>query len=173
MDNATLIRQFLQHQPAFLGYLIAMTGSHDAAEEVLQDVAVVIMDWGKTEEIRDFRAWAKEIVRRQALTYLRKNGGRVKAVQLELLDQISRAFVEDGSDSAAIMQEMSALRLCLSELPEKSRALFDLRFEKHSSFDDIARVLGGTGGAVQRAISRMRKALRQCVDARLNTAGEA
>jgi RNA polymerase sigma-70 factor (ECF subfamily) len=150
-----------------------MTGSLDAAEEVLQDVAVIIMDSGKAEEIRDFRAWAKEIVRRQALNYFRKNRGRVRAVDPELLEQISIAFVEDASDSARIMTEMNALRGCLDQLPEKSRALFDLRFEKHSSFDDIARVLGGTGGAVQRAISRMRRSLRDCMDDRLKTAGES
>ena len=70
MNDPELIRQFLRHQGDFMAYLMAMVRDLDAAEEVFQNAAVVVMQHAGspgTEPIRDFRVWAKEIVRRQAL----------------------------------------------------------------------------------------------------------
>jgi DNA-directed RNA polymerase specialized sigma24 family protein len=53
-----------------------------------------------TETIQNFRAWAKEVVRRQALLAIRKrekSSKLTRAVSPELLDVVSTAFIEDDS----------------------------------------------------------------------------
>src|ERR1700690_3677638 len=97
MPEEPLIRQLLRHQSLFMGYLMAMTRDLAAAEEIFQNVAVVVLERGGREQIRDFAAWAKEIVRRQALHYLREKSQattRIRPVAPELLEGLSLALEE-------------------------------------------------------------------------------
>lgn len=176
MSDEPLIKQLLKHQSTFMGYLLAMTRDMDAAEEIFQNVAVVMMDPSTKEEIRDFRAWAKEVVRRQALIYLRDKGRvpeKVRAVEPMLLDGISQAFEEDETSVEAAKSELDALRNCLGKMPEKSRAMISLRYEQRASFDEIGKSIASSEIAVQRALSRLRKTLRDCVELALRQTGEA
>lgn len=173
MPDEPLVKQLLKHQSAFMGYLLAMTRNMDAAEEIFQNVAVVVMDH-RGEEIRDFRAWAKEIARRQALLYLReKSPEKMRAVEPALLEGISQAFEEDTTTAETAKSELDALRRCLAKMPEKSRAMISLRYEQRASFEEIGKSVATSDAAVQRALSRLRKSLRDCVTLTLRQAGEA
>jgi RNA polymerase sigma-70 factor (ECF subfamily) len=171
MQDVPLIKQFLQHQSEFMAYLVAMTREFDAAEEVFQNAAVVIMQQAnKQDEIRNFRSWAKEIVRRQALYYLRQQvSGRkhVRPVEPSLLEQINRVFVEDMTDEDILHQEITALRECVRQVTGVQRTMLTMRYEQRASFHAIGKTVGKTEGAVQRALSRLRKALHDCVRSKL------
>jgi RNA polymerase sigma-70 factor (ECF subfamily) len=170
MAEEPLIKQLLSRQGLFMGYLMAMTHDLGAAEEIFQNVAVVVLERGPQEKIRDFHAWAKEIVRRQALHYLRQkseSSTRVRPVAPELLDGLSLALEEDAWDESAAPAEREALADCLKGLAPHARRMMVLRYEKRASFDEIARSLDATAQAVQRALSRIRKTIHDCVRSRL------
>jgi DNA-directed RNA polymerase specialized sigma24 family protein len=61
---------------------MAMVRDLDAAEEIFQSAAVVVIEYDQPEPIRDFRAWGKEIMRRQALRYIREKGKAASRVSL-------------------------------------------------------------------------------------------
>ena len=42
-----------------------------------------------------------------------------------------------------------------------------LRYEKHRSFEEIGQAVESSGQAIQRAISRIRRSLHDCVQTRL------
>ena len=66
MTDSQPIQQYLQLRSEFMGYLYAITRDAELAEEVYQNSAVVVIEkTNSDEEIRDFRAWAKEVIRRQ------------------------------------------------------------------------------------------------------------
>src|SRR3954471_17013224 len=96
MDDPPAIKRFLAHQAEFMGYVMAMTRSLEAAEEVFQNAAVVMLE-PQREPIRDFRAWAKEVVRRQALLWLRTHiaDRRRAALDPALLESVELAFAQD------------------------------------------------------------------------------
>jgi RNA polymerase sigma-70 factor (ECF subfamily) len=169
MNDPTPIKELLRYQGEFLAYLMAITRDFNAAEEVFQNAAVVIIEGATAgEPIRNFRAWAKEIVRRQALYYLRKQGQQARhfrPIDPELFDAISQAFLEEDDGPGL---EVQALRQCLQKVPAQQRRMLALRYESRASFEQIARTVGTTAGAVQRALSRLRKALHDCVRAALN-----
>jgi RNA polymerase sigma factor (sigma-70 family) len=172
MSDPDFVRQLLRYQGDFMAYLMAMVRDLDAAEEVFQNAAVVVMQHAGSpdaEPIRDFRAWAKEIVRRQALHYLRAKGraARVAAVEPELLVQIDRAFDEDATDPADRQRELDALRECTTRLPDVQRRMVAMRYEGRASFDAIGAAVGRTTAAVQRSLSRTRRMLHDCVQAKL------
>lgn len=167
-----LIRQLLRYQPDFLAYLMAMVHDLDAAEEVFQNAAVVVMQHAgdpQAAPILDFRAWAKQIVRRQALHYLRARGRAAGAavVAPELLTQVDRVFDEDTADPAVRERELDALRECNGRLPDDQRRMVAMRYERRASFDEIGTAVGRTAAAVQRSLSRTRKMLHDCVRAKL------
>jgi RNA polymerase sigma-70 factor (ECF subfamily) len=171
VSDVPLIKQFLQQQGQFMAYLMAITRDLNAAEEIFQNAAVVVMEKSipaseSLERIRDFHAWAKEIVRRQALSYLQKQvraERREKPVQPVLLDQITRAFMENDAAQNRIDLEAAALRGCVGELASSERLLLQLRYTQRASFAAIGMTVGKTEGAVQRAVSRIRKRLHDCV----------
>lgn len=173
MNDPGLIRLLLRHQADFMAYLMAMVHDLDAAEEIFQNAAVVVIQHDVAEPIRDFRAWAKEVVRRQALHYLRDRGrsARLLVTEPELLEQIDRAFDEagalDDADAGLRQREIDALRECAGRLPEDQRAMVSMRYERRESFDAIGATLGRTGQAIQRALSRTRRALHDCVQSKL------
>lgn len=174
MDETPLIQQYLQLRSEFMGYLYAMTRDAELAEEIYQNAAVVVIEKAdQPEPIRSFRAWAKEVVRRQALHAIRarvvaERHGR--AMSPELLEAVSDVFVHDTSADSVVCDEASALRQCLEGLPKDKRELVALRYERSSSFDEISKHTGSTPAAVQRALSRIRKLLRGCVQRRIQLA---
>lgn len=174
MSDKHHIQQYLELRSEFMGYLYAITRDADLSEEVYQNAAVVVMEQSeKPEAIRDFRAWAKEVVRRQALYAIRereKSSKRARAVSPELLHVVSNAFQQDETSSSIVDSESVALKGCLSDLPPEKRQLVTLRYETGASFDSIANQVDSTPAAIQRALSRVRKILHGCIQKKLRTA---
>ena len=177
MTETPHIQQYLQFRSEFMGYLYAITRDADLSEEIYQNAAVVVMEQvGKPDTIRDFRAWAKEVVRRQAFHAIRereKASKLTRAVAPELIDVVSIAFAEDQTESVAVTSESAALRDCLNGLPTDKRTLVALRYESGASFDSISDQLNSTPAAIQRALSRVRKLLHGCIQKKLRLAEEA
>jgi RNA polymerase sigma-70 factor (ECF subfamily) len=177
MNDPSLIRQMLRHQGDFMAYIMAMVHDLDAAEEIFQNAAVVVIQHDAGEPIHDFRAWAKEIVRRQSLRYVQREGkgSRFTATEPELLEQIDRVFDEtalnDATDAMLRQREIEALRECAGRLPERQRLMVAMRYERRASFDTIGGAIGSTPGAVQRALSRTRRTLHDCVQQKLDRTG--
>lgn len=174
MNDRPLIQQYLQLRSEFIGYLYAITRDSDLAEEVYQNAAVVVMNKeAEPEAIRDFRAWSKEVVRRQALFAIRereKSSKLARAVSPELLDVISTAFVDDQSDNSVVLDESAALKQCLAGLTENKRQMIALRYENDASFEEISGKVDSSASAVQRALSRIRKSLYDCVITKMRLA---
>ena len=156
-----------------MAYLVAITRDVNAAEEIFQNAAVIVMEKSATDEtINDFRAWAKEIVRRQALSYIQKqvrSEQKVRSIEPVLLEQITRTFMDDKSTSQT-ENESAALITCVSQLASSDRDMLRQRYTNRMSFAAIGESIGKTEGAVQRAISRIRQRLHDCVVAKLKLA---
>jgi RNA polymerase sigma-70 factor (ECF subfamily) len=168
MAEPPLIKRLLALQPEFMGYLMAMTRSLDAAEEIFQNVAVAVLESPPEDEIRDFRAWAKEVVRRQALLWLRqqvRSHRRHRLLDDDLQEAIQFTFDERAGEPPPAHQDLVALRRCLAKAPARMRELLLQRYQARASFAQIAAALGGNEGAVQRALSRARLSLRDCLRA--------
>ena len=113
MDKTPLIQQYLQLRSEFMGYLYAMTRDAELAEEIYQNAAVVVIEKAdQPESIRNFRAWAKEVIRRQTLHAIRAREAAARhgrAVSPELLEAVSITFIDDTSVDSVVRDEASAL----------------------------------------------------------------
>jgi DNA-directed RNA polymerase specialized sigma24 family protein len=64
-------------------------------------------------------------------------------------------------------RELDALKDCAGRLPDVQRTMVAMRYEGRGSFDAIGAAVGRTGAAVQRALSRTRRMLHDCVQSKL------
>src|SRR5205814_1589051 len=115
-----------------------------------------------------------EIVRRQALHYLREQSqARQRSMAPELLEGLSLALDDEPLRPDGPPREREALARCLKSLPPRSRRILSLRYEKRQSFEEIGVLLESSSQAIQRTISRLRQSLHDCIRLRIETAGGA
>ena len=161
---AELLRQ---HHAALYAYALACVRSHHDAEDVLQDVAVVVTaSADKLADEAGFLPWAREIVRRCALAHGRK-ARREPTLDPELLQRLAEAADRvERARPTPTQQEL--LHACLDGLPAESRRLILMRYDGSAAgAEDLARRLGRTVQAVYAQLKRIKAALRECVERRL------
>lgn len=160
------MRLFLANQRRFFGLILSLVGNIADAEDVLQDVSVVM--WQKFDAYRagtDFAAWGLRIARLETMNFVRKRrrGGLISFddVLLESVSEEVLAAVEAGDDRSQALQD------CLRKLPAHSRTLIELRYEPGSSPKAVAQRLGRSVESVYKALSRTHEALMQCIEQKL------
>lgn len=168
-----ILAQLLRCRGELYGFIRAILRNARDAEDLFQEVAAAIMEHGrKGTEVRDFRAWAKEIARHHVFQYCRKQR-RERTQSLpaeEMVEVAGRAFMDHSPSPDGLANETEALRNCMRRLPGPARELLRLRFVSDRSYVDIAERLRRTEAAVRRASARARTMLLDCVRNRLGRA---
>ncbi len=157
-------------QPAVASCLGALLPDFRDAQDVLQNVAVACLRKFNTyDSKRPFIAWAMGIARLEAL-HARRTLARGRLVfHDELLEQIAVASEEIAPE---LDRRSAALRECLKRVPGRAAQLLELRYGESLKPADIADRLPMAVLAVRVALSRVRAALRECIERRLR-GGEA
>lgn len=161
--SAHWVLQLTEAQPRLLGFLLKRTGSHDQAQEVLQETNLVLCRGAdKFEDGTDFMAWAFATARYQLMAF-RKRQARDRLV-----------FPLDLSDSLASLDEsmfpvekdpsrMKALNDCVQSLAPEHRSLVLKRYAEATSVKAIAADMEKTANAVSLVLHRIRERLMRCV----------
>jgi RNA polymerase sigma-70 factor (ECF subfamily) len=147
-------------------YAFSLLADHAASDEVAQDVCLFL--WEHRAERRsesDLKAWAFGVARFKALAW-RRDQVRRKTVHFsdDILQQI-----ETGAAEVCINLEerLAALRGCLSRVGPEDLRLLQLKYVARTSFTAQARRSGLPPNRLQKAISRLRLALRHCIETTL------
>lgn len=170
MDSDELLRLFFAERPALEAYLLAATRDYHLTEDLLQEVAIVLVR--KAEEYdtsRPFGPWARGIARRELASYLRARADEAAVLDPETLEVCAPAFetVWLGEHTEA---RKAALAECVETVSDGGRKVLELRYHERLSCPEIARALGRTVQAVYGILKRVKNALRECVEARLGEA---
>jgi RNA polymerase sigma-70 factor, ECF subfamily len=162
-----IVRLLIEHRTDIFAFIFAAVREYHAAEEIMQNVSVVICD--KALEYKagtNFRAWAREIARRQILQFGRQNRRGPSALSPIEIDHLAAAF--DEAEKEGLLQDrVEALRQCLETLSKRVRDLVRLRYEERLTLDQMADHLASNPESVRKALYRGRIALRKCIDRRL------
>ena len=171
MREDELLNQLLKFRGELIGYIRSIVRDPHDAEDLFQEVAAIIVKKSETDiDVQYFRAWSKEIARRQVLQFYRERKGDLHLPTEEMLDVVSCAYKNENPDHGELEEEKEALRDCMKSLPGKITSLLDLRFMKGVAFLEIAKQFEKTESAVRRAVSRARLVLLECVQGKLGTA---
>jgi RNA polymerase sigma-70 factor (ECF subfamily) len=152
---------------AYVGSLILGGGDAESVADIVQEANLLI--WDKREEYAtgtNFKAWAFRIAYFKALSHRRDASRRGKFVfNDELLLQLASDAEDRFQNEANARGE--ALSACVAELPPEQRELLEQHYLDGVSLTDIAYRGGRKPAALHKTISRIRLALRSCVNRRL------
>jgi RNA polymerase sigma-70 factor (ECF subfamily) len=161
---AELIRRY--EQPVWR-VVAAMLQSIDESRELLQQVfvdAYLNLDQFRLGE--DFGLWIKAIARncvRKELRRLARESKRLHVYRERLLQRLQ----DDMASERHTQAYLEALSACREQLPERSADVLDRRYGQGKTFEQIAQELEVTQAAVEKLLSRVRLALRDCIQLRL------
>ena len=168
--SEAVVRLFSQHQRWLYGYLMALTGNPNDADDVFQEVCVVM--WQQHEKFEvgtSFVSWLSVIAYHQVQKYWRDKKKKKHFLGSDLLEQLAESLPNEFD----LMEDRrSALGSCIQKLSDVDRQLLSQRYaDKKTTARNAAHELGRTTASVYKALNRIRRALFECVNRRLATEG--
>jgi RNA polymerase sigma-70 factor (ECF subfamily) len=163
--HALFMQLYTANQHRMLGYLLTLTGDRNVAEDLLQETAVTIFTkFHEFEQGTDFAAWACQVAYWKVMNYRRSSARNRTFPSDELVERIAERAVEIGPTLDA---RRTALDTCLQRLDERDRAFLMARYQPNGSVALAAQKAGRTTVAAYKALTRLRRALRDCVSLQL------
>lgn len=157
---------FVRHQNTIRAFVRALQPSLADADDVMQETFLTVSRKASTFEAgTNFVAWACGIARLKVLENFRQ---RKRANVLSEAAII--ALTEDAPSTQFISETENALESCLEQLAPKIRDLLWRRYSRRQSSTEMAEAAGMTSTAVRVALTKARKALRDCVTIQLQNA---
>ena len=168
-DIQRMTIEWTRAQPSVGRFIRSFVRNRAEADDVLQEVALVIVDRFETwDSNRPFVAWALGIARRVVQTHLRAKYRDRKVEFSSAIDRVAEAF-ERLDPRAELMKD--SLSDCLGQLRGHRHKVLSLRYSDGLELKQIAERLGMTASNVGVLLHRVRATLRQCVDRRLQVEG--
>ncbi|MEC5128639.1 sigma-70 family RNA polymerase sigma factor [Verrucomicrobiales bacterium BCK34] len=157
-------------RPRLRAFLLSLTGSEAAAEDLTQDTSVVL--WEKRDEYDpegDFRAWAFRIGFYQVQNYRRKLARQQNrelpgdALFEEIADQVIERHGKDDEEE----RRHAAMITCLGKMKADHRALVLNRYQEERSLAQLADDDGINRNAMAQKLFRLKRTLLTCVEKQL------
>tara|TARA_R110002096_G_scaffold39227_7_gene107508 strand:+ start:2264 stop:2800 length:537 start_codon:yes stop_codon:yes gene_type:complete len=172
LDTDSNVENYLEllnsNERAFSAYVHALVHDRSDAEDILQASRLTM--WKKFSDFEpntNFLAWARRIALHQILNY-RRTQSRKPAFSTDpaFIEAVAEE-IDRQSDQLSARSE--ALKICLKKLPEAQRKMILFRYYEGCSIAEVASKTGRTEGAAYRLLSRIRKALNECVSQNTST----
>ena len=167
LDDAEFSERLADLRSAMRAYVISILPHPDAADDVVQETCLFL--WERRDSFApgtNFKAWAFKSAYFKALAQRREfQRNKVVTLSEEVIHRIAGA-AEQRADHAD--QRMIALERCLRELPPQDLRLLQLKYVQRHSISDQAHALGVPPNRLHKILSRLRLALRHCIESRLS-----
>jgi RNA polymerase sigma-70 factor (ECF subfamily) len=156
--TAALATLFERHHARVYGYCLRMTGNRSTAEDLVQDVFMKMLKYKATfKDDSDLVPWMFGIARNSCLAHLkRRTNDRMPATEPAEEPAADSAENEPHDD-----RQTELVRQALLRLPAEKREVLVLSRYEYKSYDEIARVLDCSVGAVKVRVHRAMKQLRE------------
>ena len=162
MNNSDEFLQLItEFQGRLFGFVLALLGDVDQANEVLQETNLVL--WRKSDEFTpgsDFKAWSFRVAHFQVMAFRQRQIRDRLVFGDDLLEQITR---EASKRDEEYQLRVDRLENCIDQLPEHNREVLCRFYDDGQSLEMIAAALNRTANAVGQMLFRIRKALIACV----------
>ena len=163
-------RLFAQHNRWLFSYLVILLGNPADAEEVFQEVCVVL--WREHEKFElgtNFVKWVSVIANNQVHRFRYKSKRKSFPLDEGLIGAIGDTAV-GRSDLFEFRRD--ALRKCMGRLSSEDRQVVQSCYDHETkNFKTAAEQLGRPVNTVYKALNRIRRMLHRCIDQSLATEG--
>ncbi len=161
-----------EHQAGLRAFIRALGAEEDWVDDLAQEVFVTAFRKRAVfDNSKDFGRWLRGIARRLVANERRKHARRSRLVHGALAEVLTEVPDEvEGADDTGSERLSEALQRCVEQLPERSRALLRRRYEGGENATTLAQALQQSAEAIRQSLTRIRLAVRRCVEGRLGEA---
>jgi RNA polymerase sigma factor (sigma-70 family) len=162
LDDQELLRQFRQaetkeraftaiikkYQEKLYWHIRRMVVDHDDANDVLQNMFIKV--WNALDNFREdsqLYTWLYRIATNESLTFLQQQKRRSAVSLNDVESGLSNKIKADTGFDANKLEWK--LQLAIQQLPEKQRAVFNLRYYDEMPYEEMSRVLETSEGALK------------------------
>ena len=161
----SFVRELTRTQNGVFAYILSLVADPDTARDILQETNVVL--WRKAGEFKkgtSFMSWALAVARLEVLAFRRDRQRDRHIFDARLLEQLADEYAANPEDTD---DRQKAFEDCFKRLPPRQRELLGARYGPGGSVKEMARRRGQSAGALSVTLSRIRKALANCMDAKI------
>jgi len=156
--TAALATLFERHHARLYRYCLRMTSNRATAEDLVQEIFMKMLKYKATfRDNSDFVPWMFGIGRNACLGHLR----RAANAHISDADLDEMPSQEEAFESPDQHQEGELVRRALQRLPAERREVLVLSRFEFKTYEEIARTLDCTVGAVKVRVHRAMKQLRE------------
>ncbi len=166
-DHERFTRLLIEHEPELLRCVLVAVPNRADARDVMQECSVAL--WRRFSEYdaeRPFVLWALGFVRLEVRRFLRSSR---RCAQLS--ERAAELLLQDEQTHA---EELDArqqhLKHCVDGLPSDHRELLHGYYRQEHSVGELSQISGRSVEAVYKMLQRIRRALHECIDARMRGA---
>ncbi len=168
-----VLKAALECRVELLAYARSLLGNWAAAEDAVQEAMLVVTHkYEQFEEGTSILAWCRSIVRIEVLRARQQQQREHSLARRLLNDAIDAAFeeVQPNRKSDDTDSWRAALEKCLGRIPNRGRQVLDARFVDGLGYEQIGKRVGMSLEAVRKALFRVKKQVRSCVETSLRGA---
>lgn len=147
-DESSFNRLAVKYQEKIYWHARRMTGNHLDADEIVQEVLIVLYNKLKTFEFKSsLYTWIYTITNTRSINYLKKKSLR----NFFSLDDITNKKFDqkDVIDNLESKQKVDKIEKALQKLPVKQREVFIMRNFDELSYEEISQITGKSVGALK------------------------
>ncbi len=162
LDDQELLQQFRQaetkekaftaiikkYQEKLYWHVRRMVVDHEDANDVLQNMFIKV--WNALDNFREdsqLYTWLYRIATNESLTFLQQQKRRSAVSLSDVESGLSNKIKADAGFDANRLEWK--LQLAIQHLPEKQRAVFNLRYYDEMPYEEMSRVLETSEGALK------------------------
>jgi len=159
MNADSFKKIFLPHHQNFYRVAYRLLESREDAEDVVQDAFVKL--WNARDTlgyIRNAEAYGVAIVKNICFDKLRS--AEHKAIKCDFQETL-KYEITDASDRMDTSSGIILVRKITQQLPEKQQIIFDLRYFKDCTFEEIEQITGMSAVYVRVLLTRARRSVKE------------
>lgn len=169
--TAQMAAEWSRAQPMIAAFIRSVIPDFHTAEDVLQQTAFVVFEkLDEYDESRPFVTWAISIARYTSMHSLRSYSRDRHVFDSNEIERIANAFSAFQGEAGPMAE---ALDYCIKKVEGRHRQLLTLKYQKNLSARQIGQQLNMRENAVFTMLSRIRSALRNCIERRIADGGQS
>ena len=164
-QHEEFISLYVRHEAAVFSFVLTMVRYTADAEDVVQRASMTMWRcFDKFEPGTNFRAWAFQIAKNEALNHLSKIKRDRHVFSEKLLEMLAERTEERADNLDA---RRPALDFCVEKLPAEARGIVEGCYANGSTIRSFADRAGETASKIYKRLNRVRAGLQKCAERRL------
>lgn len=160
--KAEFAQALLRHQAQIFSFIYSIVRNFDDADDLFQQTSLVL--WRKYDQFdasRSFVAWACGVARFEVANFVRDRDRH----RLYFSDELDQVLIDAHEAQAreGVEEHRAALELCLNKLRQRDRELLQTCYGGSVAIREVAAEWERSIQSIHNSLSRIRRALHECV----------